>query len=266
MLFIHIPLHLRTAYEVKYPNIRDCTFLAQNGGNGWADTFHLDRCSNLINLRGIRQISFNAVKTQAVFQGGVLNAEMVATAFVNSTSASNPTCNCVGLLGAILGGGLSPTIGLYGLGIDQLLSKPLVTASGDLTHVNSSHSDLWFALQGAGASFGIVTFATIKAYSVFNDTAWTGPLPFTPDKIEAVVGAINGLDLRPEMEIEFYYATTGAPDYNPTVLAIPFCVGNATAGRDAFATIFTVGPAIDGTTGVPYNQWNAGENGMCITS
>ena len=108
--------------------------------------------------------------------------------------------------------------------------------------------------------------ATIKAYSVFNDTAWTGPLPFTPDKIEAVVGAINGLDLRPEMEIELYYATTGAPDYNPTVLAIPFCVGNATAGRDAFATIFTVGPAIDGTAGVPYNQWNAGENGICITN
>lgn len=259
-------LRMLITLEVKYSKNNNCSFIASSGGNGWADTFHLDTQGIVLNLRGIRKILFNTEKTQAMFQGGALVSEMVSTAYASNTRVSTATCNCVGHLGAIIGGGLSRTMGLYGLGIDQLLSANLVTSFGDSLHVNSHDPDLWWALRGGGANFGIITSATVKAYPVAaaNNTAWTGPLTFASDKIEAVVQAINILDLKPEMEIDFYFATTGPPNYTPSVLAIPFYVGSAAAGRAAFASIFAAGPVTDGTTIVPYNQWNAAGDTFCI--
>ena len=186
---------------------------------------------------------------------------------MNDVRLSTGTCNCVGVLGAILGGGLSRTMGLYGTGVDQLISMNVVTSSGALVQVDaSSNLDLWWALRGAGANFGIVTSATVRSYPIpaANNVAWTGFVTYTPDKIEAIVGAINDLDLKAEMEIDFYFATTGPPSFTPSVLVVPFYVGNATAGRAAFASIFEVGPASDGTAEVPYNQWNAGSSTFCV--
>ena len=252
--------------KVQYSNERNCSFLAQNGGTGWASTFHISQRDILINLRGINQVSFNAGKTQATVQGGAIVSEVVDAANANNARLSTATCNCVGYLGAVLGGGLSRTMGLYGLGVDQLLSVNLVTFSGNIIHVDSNNTDLWWAVRGAAANFGIVTSARVKAYPIpaANNTAWTGILVFTPDKIEALVGAINDLDLKPEMEIDLYYATAGPPNYAPIVIALPFYVGTAAAGRAAFASVLAIGPVTDGTSIVPYSQWNAGGTSFCI--
>ena len=217
-------------------------------------------------MRGIRQISFDAQRKQGTVQGGALISEVVAAAYANDVRVSTGTCNCIGYMGAVLGGGLSRTMGLYGLGIDQLVSLNLVTPAGKSIQVDSTkNSDLWWAMRGAGPNFGIVTSATIHAYPVAaaNNTAWTGPLIFTPDKIKAVVAAINNLDLKPKMEIDFYYTTLGPPSYTPAVIAIPFYVGTAAEGRAAFASIFAVGPTSDGTTTLPYNQWNSAGDSFC---
>ena len=226
----------------------------------------MSKCGILINLRGIRQISFDAQKKQGTVQGGALISEVVAAAYASDMRVSTGTCNCVGYMGAVLGGGLSRTMGLYGLGVDQLVSLNLVTPAGKSIQVDpTKNSDLWWAMRGAGPNFGIVTSATIHAYPVAaaNNTAWTGPLIFTPDKIKAVVKAINNLDLKPKMEIDFYYTTLGPPSYTPVVIAIPFYVGTAAEGRAAFASIFAVGPTSDGTTTLPYNQWNSAGDSFC---
>lgn len=76
---------------------------------------------------------------------------------------------CVGTIGATLGGTVGPWQGLLGLGIDALLSVRLVTASGTLvTASETENSELFWALRGAGHSFGIVTSATFKVYDVPN--------------------------------------------------------------------------------------------------
>ena len=154
-------------------------------------------------------------------------------AYANDTRVSTGTSNCLSVLGPLQGGGLSRTMGLYGLGVDQLIS---VTASGDIVRVDDRNPELWWALRGAAPNFGIVTSATIRTYPVpaADNIAWTGFLTFDSDKIEDVVGAINNLDLEPQMEIDFYYATTGSPDYIPSVIIVPFYVGSASAGRAAF--------------------------------
>lgn len=65
------------------------------------------------------------------------------------------------MIGATIGGAIGFETGLYGLGIDAFESIRLVTATGDLVTVsNKSHPERFWAVQGAGANFGIITGAT----------------------------------------------------------------------------------------------------------
>ena len=72
------------------------------------------------------------------------------------------------MVGATIGAGVGPLQGLHGLMIDALESVHLVTASGNLITVsNTENSDLFWALRGAGANFGIITSAN---YTIHNAT------------------------------------------------------------------------------------------------
>lgn len=86
--------------------------------------------------------------------------------------------------------------GLYGMGVDNMISARLVTTEGRCITVSATENpDLWWGLRGAGRSFGIVSSLTIKAYPQINEGQhWMSMLIFTPDKIEAVAEAINKLD------------------------------------------------------------------------
>lgn len=60
--------------------------------------------------------------------------------------------------------------GVYGLIIDSLISVRLVTADGQLLDVSKdSYPDLFWAIRGAGANFGIITSATYQAHPLTDD-------------------------------------------------------------------------------------------------
>lgn len=243
------------------------TFLASAGGNGWATTFTIDQKGVAINLRGLNQVTFNTDKTQVTVQGGTIISELVGAAYDNDAQVVTGNCDCVGVMGAMLGGGYGRLMGEYGLMVDNVLSMNLVTAAGTMQTVTaSSDPDLWFALRGAGANFAIVTSAVMKSYPTprAQNGAWLGALIYSPDSIEALVGAINGLTLSPKMAIFMYYATSGAPDYNPVVIVLPFYLGSAADGRSAFDPVLQVGPLVDNTAWTPYNQVNAGSGPFCV--
>ena len=199
-------------------------------------------------------------------QGGAIISEVIDAAYRNETQVLTGNCNCIGTLGAALGGGYSRLMGLYGFGVDNILSVNLVTSRGTTVQVGPRDVDLWWALRGAGPNFGVVTSATLKAYPVpaAQNGAWLGPLVFTQDKIEALVQAINDLYLQPPMAIFLNYVTM-PPGNTPAVVAIPFYLnGNEAEGRAAFASIFAIGPVIDKTAWSPYNQINVGSDSICV--
>lgn len=251
--------------KVRYCNAHNISFLAQGGGNGWISTWNIGPNDVVINLRGIRKILFNANKTEVSFQGGTLVSELVDAAYGNDTQVVTGNCNCIGVLGATLGGGYGRLMGLYGFGIDNLLSLNLITSNGSAIKVTPDMSDLWWALRGAGPNFGIVTSATMKAHPVpkSQNGAWLGPLIFTEDKIEALVQAINDLNLEPRMAIFLYYAAS-PPVYTPTIVVIPFFLGNETGGTAAFSSILELDPVSSQTAWTPYNLVNAGSESFCV--
>ncbi|KAI8945762.1 hypothetical protein F4801DRAFT_593879 [Xylaria longipes] len=250
---------------VKYCTTRNIPFLAQNGGNGWATTFHLGKNGVLINLAALNQVTFNANKTQATIGGGSTVSNTINKAYAAGALVLTGNCNCVGALGAVLGGGYGNLMGMYGFAVDNILSLRVVTADGNLRTVTAkSDPDLFWALRGAGPNLGIVTSATLKSTPASGEDfqAWTGDLIFTEDKLEDVVQAIQDLVLTPESVIFLYFLadSTGTP----SVVAAPFLYkGNATTGQAAFASLYAIGPVADTTAVVPYNEWNVGSDTLC---
>ena len=102
------------------------------------------------------------------------------------------SCACVGLMGAALGGGLGRYQGFYGLLADNIVDADLVLADGSkITVSGSSHSDLFWALKGAGHNFGIVTRFTLKTYKSPVQDWYFAQFVFTQDKLEHFVAAVN---------------------------------------------------------------------------
>lgn len=177
-------------------------------------------------------------------------------------------CERVGTLGAMLGGGFGYLCGLYGMAVDNVLEMRVVLPNGHLhTVTQKSDPDLFWALRGAGPNFGIVTSATVRAYPMSKETAtaWTGPVMFSPDKLEQVVDVIDKLVLEPEMNIFMYFVSSGPPSNAPVIVAQPFLFGGSSdAGHEKFVQLFEIGPFMDGTASIPYSQFAAGSAPFCI--
>lgn len=77
---------------------------------------------------------------------------------------------CVNMIGATIGAGVGPLKGQYGLIMDSLLSVDVVTAKGLLVTASfTQNSDLFWAVRGAGANFGIIVSATYRVYDAPNN-------------------------------------------------------------------------------------------------
>lgn len=58
-------------------------FLAQAGGNGWANTFNMSDQDVIVNLRGLNSITFSDSRDRIYIGGGVTNGEFTAAAYEN---------------------------------------------------------------------------------------------------------------------------------------------------------------------------------------
>lgn len=211
-------------------------------------------------------MTFNNESTQTTIGGGARIKDVIEAAYANNAQVLTGNCNCVGVLGAGLGGGYGNLMGLHGFSVDNMLSLNVVLANGSLVTVTPAQTDLWWALRGAGPNFGIVTSVVMKSYPVPQNqsTAWMGGLSFTEDKLEAIAEAIESLTLHPKMVIFQYYLTSGAPDYTPFIVVAPVYHGSAAEGKAAFASIYTLEPFNDTTAELAYPDWNNAADGVCV--
>lgn len=113
---------------------------------------------------------------------------------------------------------LTPTRGIeHGLTLDALLSVRLVTWSGDVvTASKTENSDLFWAVRGAGANFGIIVSATYELYDATNNgQVLYNTYQFPPSanrSIFELMATYDGGALPPEMSFipeVMYNRTTG---------------------------------------------------------
>ncbi|KAI9166473.1 FAD-linked oxidoreductase sorD [Paramyrothecium foliicola] len=76
------------------------------------------------------------------------------------------TCPSVGIGGHASVGGLGPMSRMWGSALDHVIEVEIVTADGAVRRANETHNeDLFWAVRGAGASFGVVTEYVVKTHA-----------------------------------------------------------------------------------------------------
>ena len=87
----------------------------------------------------------------------------------------------VGIGGLTLGGGIGYLVRKHSLTIDSLLAAELVTADGQLLHVDDqSHPELFWAIRGGGGNFGVVTRFQFRLHELRQFVGGLLVLPATP--------------------------------------------------------------------------------------
>ena len=95
-------------------------------------------------------------------------------------------------MGPGLGGGFGRYQGYFGLVLDNIIEMDVVLADGSMITVSeSSRSDLYWGMRGAGHNFGIVTRFDYKVYDVPYPDWYFVTLVFTNDKLESLFHALN---------------------------------------------------------------------------
>jgi FAD/FMN-containing dehydrogenase len=141
---------------VEFARRHELEVAARAGGHshlGWG-------CSNglVIDLSGMKRIAIDPQRRTARFDGGALSGEVARAAGRHGLAPVLGQCPGVGASGLILGGGLGWLSGLHGASCDNLVSARVVAADGRVLTADSEHNvELFWALCGAGANFGVTT-------------------------------------------------------------------------------------------------------------
>jgi FAD/FMN-containing dehydrogenase len=141
---------------VEFARRHELEVAARGGGHshlGWG-------CSNglIIDLSRMKRIEIDPLQRTARAEGGVLSGEVARAAGRHGLAPVLGQCPGVGASGVILGGGLGWLSGLHGASCDNLLSARVVTADARVLTADNKHNpDLFWALRGAGANFGVTT-------------------------------------------------------------------------------------------------------------
>ncbi|KAK2046192.1 FAD-binding domain-containing protein [Colletotrichum somersetense] len=119
-----------------------------------------------IDLRNMRYVILNESSWDATIGAGSLLGEIdEALERKGNRVFPHGTCPGVGIGGHATVGGLGPSSRMWGATVDHVLEVKVVTANGTVVTANKeSNEDLFFAMRGAGAGFGVVTEFKIRTH------------------------------------------------------------------------------------------------------
>ncbi len=147
----------------------------QGTGHGAAALGSLEE-TILVKLHRLRGVEIDAERRSARVEAGVIWVEVVEAAAEHGLAALSGSSPDVGVVGYMLGGGLSWLARKHGIGANHVTAAELVTADGMLRRVDREHEpDLFWAIRGGGGDFGIVTaleFDLLPLTEVYAGVLW----------------------------------------------------------------------------------------------
>ena len=216
----------------------------------------------MINLHRINGVSVDAGSRTATIGAAVRAQQLIeAAAEVGLAPLAGSSPN-VGMVGYVLGGGLSPTLGrTYGFAADHVHTAEIVSSDGSLRRTDTDHEpDLFWAIRGGQGNFGVVTSLTIGLVPVTR--LYGGGLYFAGEHVKQVVDAYRRLVAAAPEELTVSFAFLRLPPVPsvPEPLRDRFTVhvriaylGPAANGQRLIADLRAAAPAlIDTVAEMPY--------------
>ncbi|KAJ4318684.1 hypothetical protein N0V94_004301 [Neodidymelliopsis sp. IMI 364377] len=234
---------------VKTANRHAVPFLAISGAHGWTRTLNKLVGGIQINMRKLNITVLSSDGAAATVGGGTLQYEITRALFEKGKYAVTGLAECVSVAGPLLGGGHSLLQNQYGFALDNLISARVVLASGKVVEASRKrNADLFWALQGAGHNFGIVTSLVVKTYDIpSNWRVYT--LIYTTERLEKLFSLINSCEehgMRRSAKLALTGIFIKLPDVdpiNPVILYNIIFEGPPTEAELYAAPFIALGPA-----------------------
>ena len=170
---------LNTADVVDAVNFARQTGLEVSIRGGGHNVAGLAVCDGgvMIDLSRMKGIHVDPRSRRVRAQGGVLWGEYNRTAGAFGLATTGGVISTTGIAGLTLGGGIGWLMPKYGMALDNLVSAEIVTADGRIRTASADQEpDLFWAIRGAGANFGVATSLEYEAHPL--STIYGGLLAF----------------------------------------------------------------------------------------
>ena len=218
---------------VKLGRAEQMPVSVRGGGHGVAGTAVCDG-GIMIDLSAMKSIHVDPVEREAIAAPGVLWGEFDRATQTHGLATTGGQVSHTGIAGLTLGGGLGYLMGKHGATCDNLLSVDIVTADGEmLTASPEENPDLFWAVRGAGANFGVVTSFRYRLHPLSQVLAGLLLHPrerareliafhreflaSSPDELDTTIGFLNSPEGVPLVGIVVVYA--GAVSEGERILA-----------------------------------------------
>jgi FAD/FMN-containing dehydrogenase len=190
----------------------------------------------VLDLRDMNALDIDVAGRTAWAQPGVTAAQYTQATAAHRLATGFGDTGSVGVGGITLSGGIGFLVRKHGLTIDSLLAAEVVTADGEILHVDEhSHPDLFWAIRGGGGNFGVVTRLQLRLHEV-----------------DEVVGGMLILPATPDVIARFMALAEEAPEELSTIIAVmpapplPFVPETHHGRMVLFALVCYAGPAAEG--------------------
>ena len=138
-----------------------------------------------IDLKNFQHFSMDPTTHVASIGAGMRLGDVTKNLLAAGNRAiAHGTCPDVGIGGHATMGGLGPTSRMWGSAMDHVIEAEVVLANSSILTVNpQTHPEIFWAVKGAGASFGVVTqfkFRTQEAPGEMVEYSYTfSPRPYS---------------------------------------------------------------------------------------
>lgn len=205
----------------------------------------------VLDLSRMNTLDVDLESRTAWAQTGLTSGRYSVAAGAHGLATGFGDTGSVGIGGLTLGGGAGFLVRKHGLTIDHVLAAEVVTADGELLHVDDeTYPDLFWAIRGGGGNFGVATRFRFRLHPLDGILGGLLVLPGAPDLIASFVAAAEAA---PE-ELSAIANVMVAPPMpflpaeahgNVVVLALMCWAGDVEEGERALAPFRALAPLAD---------------------
>ena len=143
--------------SIAFARRNDLLTALRSGGHSFAGHGVCDD-GLVIDLSAMKRTEVDPIRRRIAIESGVVAGELDCLTQAFRMAVPLGSCPTVGVAGYALGGGESSLSTKFGYACDNITSVRIVTADGRVLSANErEHPDLFWAMRGAGANFGIAT-------------------------------------------------------------------------------------------------------------
>jgi hypothetical protein len=113
----------------------------------------------VVDVKNMQQFSMNTTSWHATIGGGTLLADVTTRLHdAGGRAMAHGVCPQVGIGGHATIGGLGPASRMWGAALDHVEEVEIVLADSSIVRASATqNADVFWAVKGAGASFGVIT-------------------------------------------------------------------------------------------------------------